>query len=534
MSLSSKPVYVTTSAESRELDRIAIADFGLAGLVLMETAARSIFSRALDFWPDLQTRAQKILVLAGPGQNGGDGWVLARLFSSLGHPVDCFLVGKPGAEPKGDAAPNFALAKKLNLSIRLVQSDDDPLPTFSDYDLVVDAIFGTGLDRPLTGQAARTLKSAQAARRSFRVLAVDICSGLSGDAGTAGPEVLPADLTVSLGTFKWGHFLQDGPALSGELQLGDIGLCPAMLEQAGLRARLLDASLAKTFVPPRPKHGHKGSFGHCLMVGGSPGKTGAVVLSTLGAQRSGCGLITAGHPASLSGVMEAKLTSAMTLSLPEDSQGGLSFKAAEPILDFMSKAQALGLGPGLGLGEEQKELTLRLISTAAKPMVIDADALTNLVGRLEELKKVPWPRVLTPHPGEAARLLGSTSAEVQADRPSAAAALAEKSGAIVVLKGSNTLLAAPSGEILVNSVGGPVLAAGGSGDLLAGLVAGLLAQNAPPLAAAALGVFLHGLAGDVAASRLADRGVLPTEIQACLPEAWKKVLGSGTDNATYA
>ncbi|MDR1050191.1 MAG: NAD(P)H-hydrate dehydratase [Deltaproteobacteria bacterium] len=520
-------LYIATSAESRELDRVAMVDYGLAGLVLMETAARSIWREALDFWPDLKTEARRILVLAGPGQNGGDGWVLARLFSSAGHKVECRLVRKPGANPSGDAAPNHALARRLGIPVSVMESDQDPLPRFSDYDLVVDALFGTGLDRPLSGQAARALVEAANYPRTFRVLAADLPSGLSGDTGAAGPEVLRADLTVTLGTYKWGLFLGRGPELSGEVRLGDIGLCPQMTARAEPRARLTDAALARTFAPPRPPAGHKGTFGHALIIGGSPGKSGALALAALGAQRSGCGLITAAHPAALAHVMETKLTSAMTLALPEDSPGALSEKAAPEVREFMSRpgAKAAALGPGLGLGEARKKLVLDLAAGLDGPLVLDADALTLLAGDPGVLARSPAPRILTPHPGEAGRLLSVSAGEVEADRPGSVRKLAALTGAVVLLKGRRTLVCGPEGSVLMNSTGGPALATGGSGDLLTGIVAGLLAQGAPPLEAAALGAWLHGAAADLASSGTGGRGVLPTEIQARLPEAWGRLLG---------
>ncbi|MDR1309255.1 MAG: NAD(P)H-hydrate dehydratase, partial [Deltaproteobacteria bacterium] len=345
------------------------------------------------------------------------------------------------------------------------------------------------------------------------------------------PGVLPADLTVSLGTLKLGLFLRDGPEVSGEVRVGDIGLCPRMFEKAPPMARLLDAGLAAGLVPARPRSGHKGTFGHAVICGGSAGKTGALVLAALGAQRSGCGLVTAAHPASLGTVLEAKLTSAMTLGLPEGAPGHFGQGAAAGLAAIMEAREALALGPGLGLGAPARDMVLDLAVGLEKPLVLDADALTLLSADPGLLARARGPRVLTPHPGEAARLLGLTVPEIQSDRPRAARELAARTGAAVILKGRHSLVAGPDGRLLVNSSGGPVLATGGSGDLLTGLVAGLLAQGTDPLGAAALGTFLHGLASDLAAERLVDRGLFPTEIQACLPEAWKTLAGVGRDLA---
>ncbi|MDR1658675.1 MAG: NAD(P)H-hydrate dehydratase [Deltaproteobacteria bacterium] len=526
---------VTLSKESRQLDRIAMEDFGLPGLVLMENAARSIFREALAFWPALANAGRKIVILGGPGQNGGDGWVLARLFSAIGHRVFGYLITKPGHRPGGDAAVNYALALKLGLPIEVIESDSSPLPDFSQADLLIDAVFGTGLDRPLSGPAARVLTAASAYKRQYPqtgVLAVDLPSGLSGDTGSAGPEVVPADLTVTLASFKLGLFLKKGPSLAGTVKLGDIGLCPPMIERLSPRGRLLDLKLAAAFLPPRPLSGHKGLFGHAVVCGGSTGKTGALALAALGAQRSGCGLITAAHPASLAPVLATKLTGAMTLPLPEESDGQLGEAAASALTAFMENCRALGLGPGLGLGGGPKRLTGYLSHHLPKPMVLDADALTNLAkpssqGQpnelLTSLTQSPSPRVLTPHPGEAGRLLGVTPAQIEDDRFTSAINLAQLTKSVVVLKGRHTLIVSPDNHFLVNTSGGPILATGGSGDVLTGLLTGLLAQGMAPFEAAGLAVFVHGRAGDLAALRLGPIGVTPDEIGAFLPLAWAEL-----------
>ncbi|MDR3203439.1 MAG: NAD(P)H-hydrate epimerase, partial [Deltaproteobacteria bacterium] len=291
-------MYVATCSECRELDRIAWLDFGLPGLVLMENASRSILAQALDFWPFLAQKGRRIAILAGPGQNGGDGWVLARLFSNLNHLTDSFLITDNGRRPQGDAAVNFSLLKKLGLNLKIIESPTDPLPDFSRYSLIVDAIFGAGLDRPLSGAAARTLASACQAERSFKVLAVDLPSGLYGDSGECSPETLRADLTVTLGAYKPGFFLKKGPLVTGAIKFGDIGLCPQMYQKAEPKGRVLDLALASSLVPIRPQGGHKGTFGHAVLLGGSKGKNGALVLAALGAHRSGCGLVTAAHASS--------------------------------------------------------------------------------------------------------------------------------------------------------------------------------------------------------------------------------------------
>ncbi|MDR2456479.1 MAG: NAD(P)H-hydrate dehydratase [Deltaproteobacteria bacterium] len=515
-------MHVTNSSESRELDRTAIEDFDLPGIVLMENAARSILREALGFWPWLAEPGCRVIVLSGPGQNGGDGLVLARLLSAMGHQVHTYIVTKDGRRPTGDAGLNLSICRKMALPITVIEDESDPLPDWSWPDLVIDAIFGTGLDKPLEGEPARVLGSAarwKASGEDLRVLAVDLPSGLCGDTGLAAPEVLPADLTVCLGTMKLGAYLQKGPELTGELRPGDIGLTPAIIKSAEPKGRILDARLAKTLVPPRPCGAHKGTFGHAVLLGGSIGKTGALELASQGALRSGCGLVTCAHPASLSGVFQGKVTEAMTFPL-QDKSGELGKTACEAVLELMDKRDCLALGPGLGLGPGQKALTRELSKLIPKPMVLDADALTNLEGSLSILLDASGPRILTPHPGEAGRLLGRSAAEIEADRLGAAQQLSRLSGAVAVLKGRYTIITAPDGRYMINQSGGPILSAGGAGDVLTGLMAGLLAQGLGPFEASALAVHLHGLAGDLAERELGSVGVTIGEVASYLPAAW--------------
>ncbi|MDR1546281.1 MAG: NAD(P)H-hydrate dehydratase [Deltaproteobacteria bacterium] len=520
----STPLYVVTSEESRALDRAAMEIFGLPGLALMETAARSVLAHLLDFWPMLRRGVANVLVLCGPGQNGGDGFVLARLLDGLGHKVECRLLCQPGQKPRGDAAVNLAVALRLGLHVVVVDSDDIPPPESGDVDLIIDAVFGTGLARPLEGQVLRTFRHLKSCKTFAKVAAVDLPSGLSADDGTASPYLLPADLTVTLGAYKRGLFLRDGPAVCGQARLGDIGLHPAMAEKVRPSGRLIDARAAAALTPDRPEFGHKGLFGRAWLVGGARGKTGALVLAALGAQRAGCGLVTAAHPASLSNVVSAQLVSAMTAPLPEEADGRLGLAAAEALAARLGAGGALGLGPGLGLGPAETALTEKLAVELEGPVVLDADALTALAGRLEILQKARGPRVLTPHSGEAGRLLGRSAADVEADRPGAALELARRSGAVTVLKGRRTITVCPESLTLhFNDSGGQHLAVGGSGDLLTGLIVGLTAQRLKPLPAAILGVHVHGLAGDLAAERLGAFGLIPEQIAEFVPEVWRRL-----------
>jgi NAD(P)H-hydrate epimerase len=517
-------MFLTTSAEMRTLDRLAIERFGLPEVVLMENAAQGLARAARAHWP--LGPGRDIIILAGPGQNGGDGLALARIFSGCGLRPQIFLIKEPGRNPGGAAAINLEVVRRLELPLTVIDSETGPLPSWDEADLVVDALFGTGLDRPLSGPAARVLAALSQARGGRRdrpgILAVDLPSGLSGDSGRWWGPPCPADLTVTLGFPKIGLYLDQGPEAAGEIVVGDIGLTPAMLEPAPPQGRLSGLEEMRGLLPPRPLAGHKGSFGHVLLAGGAQGRTGALVLAVAGALRSGAALVTALHPASLGAIYEAKLTEAMTLELPEERPGELAAEAGEIILGYAQNRQALLLGPGFGLGPEAAKAVLRVVEAAELPLVLDADALTALDGHPELVQGRPG-RVLTPHPGEAARLLKTSPADIQADRLGAARSLAERSGAVVILKGYHTIICEPGGRFYLNPTGGPHLAVGGSGDLLAGLTAGLLAQGISPWPAAALAAWVHGRAADLTRREEGPWGLTPTEFGARLPRVWAEL-----------
>lgn len=521
-------MYLATSAEMKFLDRLAIDRFGLPGIVLMENAARSIAQAALQYWPTWPERPT-VAILGGPGQNGGDGWALARIFSSMGFNVLPYLVKGVGQEVRGDAAINLEVAKRMGLSIQEVTDDESPLPPWDGVDLVIDALFGTGLDRQLTGPADRLLQEALAAKGllgdRLRVLAVDLPSGLSGDTGDIFGPPLPADLTVTLGLPKIGLYLKRGPELAGHIVVGDIGLTPQMIDLAPPLGRLSSLSEMKMHLPARPAQGHKGTFGHTLIVGGSRGMTGALSLAATGASRSGAALVTALYPASLESIYATKLTEVMTLDLPEDEPGEFSAAAGDVILEYGPGRQSLAMGPGLGLGDGARQMVRRVIEEVDIPLVLDADALTHLAGNLNLLKRCPKV-VLTPHPAEAARLLSVTTADIQNDRLGAAREMAALSNAVVVLKGQNTIITAQDGHFYLNPTGGPHLAVGGSGDLLTGLLSGLLAQGMEPFNAAALAVWAHGRAGDLAREKLGPMGLTPPDFALNLPQVWRELRGS--------
>jgi len=505
---------LVTAAEMRELDRRAIEEVGIPSLVLMENAGRTTYQILRREFPGL---AGPVAVVAGRGNNGGDGSVVARYLAQDGVPVSIFLVAARD-QVKGDALVNLQIAARLGIKIVEVQAEQDLNPLahhLARSALIVDALLGTGLNSEVRGLHRMVIDGINRLRPP--VLAVDIPSGLGADCGRPLGAAVQAQVTVTYGWPKIGQILAPGRDYAGRLWQVDISIPLALAKD--IPGELATAEEMRSLLPPRPRDGHKGAFGHLVVLAGSEGKTGAATLAAAGALRAGAGLVTLGLPAGLNDILEAKLTEAMTLPLPEaPGFRALGFKALEPLLDFLQQKTALALGPGLGTHPETRVVVRHLARHLPLPVVIDADGVNALAGEPELLKDAAGPRILTPHPGEMARFLGITTREVQEDRLAIARQAAVRSKAVVVLKGAQTLVADPQGRVSINATGNPALASGGTGDVLTGLIGGFLAQKLNPWDAARLGVYLHGLAADYFAGQYGPRGLIAGDLPAVLPE----------------
>jgi len=483
---------LVTAAEMRELDRQAIEEVGIPSLVLMENAGRTTYQILRREFPGL---AGPVAVLAGRGNNGGEGCVVARYLAQDGVPVAVFLTASRD-QVKGDARVNLEIAARLGVEIVEVKEEKDLNPLahrLARAALIVDALLGTGLNSEVRGLLRQVIEEINRLRPP--VLAVDIPSGLCADTGRPLGAAVKARVTVTYGWPKIGQIITPGRDYVGRLWQVDISIPPALAKT--VPAELTGAAEMRAFLPPRPFASNKGTFGHLLVLAGSEGKTGAAALTSEGALRAGAGLVTLGIPASLNDILEAKITEAMTLPLPEaEDARALGRTALKPIQNFLENKTAVALGPGLGTHPETRDLVRHLALDLPLPLVIDADGVNALAGDPGGLKAAAGPRVLTPHPGEMARFLGTTVQEVQADRLGIARKAAAGTGAVVVLKGAQTVVADPGGGISVNSTGNPALASGGTGDVLTGLIGGFLAQKLSPWDAARLGVYLHGLAAE--------------------------------------
>lgn len=550
---------VVTVAQMRAIEAASDAA-GHTYAMMMERAGRAV-AQALMARRNVQK--MRVLVLVGPGNNGGDGLVAARHLAQAGADVVCYLA-RP-RDPQAD--PNYRALQERGVPCLL--ADEDPgsarlRKLASAAHVVIDALLGTGATPPLKGTIAGILQTVGEAIRERAksqvpelarvggipnppvcnrpfVVAVDGPSGMDFDTGALDDLALRADLTVTFAYPKRGHFRFPAAAALGELLVADIGTDPALAADVDLE--VVTPEMVRGWLPPRPPDAHKGTFGRALIVAGSANYTGAARLAGAAAVRAGAGLVTLALPASIHSAVAAGLTEATYLLLPHEL-GVLSEDAAEVLAEHTSQYDAMLLGPGLGREKETVEFVRALLGGIERraagflrtnertlqkvflpPLVVDADGLNILAELPDWPSLLPPQTVLTPHPGEMARLMKCTVAEVQADRVEVARQKARQWGHVVVLKGAFTVVAAPDGRTVIEPFANPALATGGTGDVLAGTIVALRAQGLGPFEAAAAGAYLHGLAGELARSALGSAGVAAGDLPARLPEAWKLVAG---------
>ena len=485
---------ILTAESMSQVDRVAIEDYGIPSLVLMENAALGLVDAVAESYPE----ARSVCIFCGPGNNGGDGLALARHLSIRGYLVEVILA-TGGKRLGGDAAVQLDICQAQGLKIREIERDE-AVQVYTEIarraDLVVDALFGIGLGRPLEGQFAELVQ----ALNSLPVprLAVDLPSGLQGSREeVAGPH-LEADLTVTFGAPKIAHIFPPSADAVGDVVVADLGIPVEIVDQAEGNLHLLTGDELAAELVPRAEASHKGDFGHLVLLAGSTGKAGAAILAARAAVRSGTGLVTAAVPEEIVQTVDVGSLESMSLALPLDASSGLDGSCLDLMLDFLKDKEAVAVGPGLGLADATVDVVKRLVSDVPLPVILDADGLNAFAGDLDGLAARPAGTVLTPHPGELARLLGIETRQVQEQRVDWAREAASRSGAVVILKGYRSLIASPSREVFVNPTGNAGMASGGMGDVLTGVVAGLVAQGYEPLVAALLGTFIHGLAGDIA------------------------------------
>jgi ADP-dependent NAD(P)H-hydrate dehydratase / NAD(P)H-hydrate epimerase len=510
-------VILLSAAESRELDRLSQEKYGVASYSLMTRAGEAVAAALLQRWG--HALHDGVLVVAGKGNNGGDGMVAARILMAEHLPVRAILLAS-ASTLKGDAARAHSEFVKAGGRVVEVNGEGELGAAMNGRaSVIVDAIFGIGLNAEVRGLARRAIEAVN--QKGAPVVAVDIASGVNADSGAVMGAAVRAALTVTFGFAKFGHVSYPGAELCGELEIAEIGFAPAATEEITPRGRFFDLAEARPRLRSRPRNSHKGNYGHVMVIAGSRGKSGAAILASRGALRMGAGLVTAVIPEAIGAIVAAGQAELMTEPVA-DHDGHYDGQYAPGVLAKLIQGKnALAVGPGIGQSDDTRALLQWLIAEGVaprRPMLIDADGL-NVVAQIGAgaLKRAAGPVVLTPHPGEAARLLGMSTAEVNADRISAARRLSELSGAAVLLKGARTVIADTEGDVYVNASGNPGMATPGMGDVLSGIVGALLGQGFTPLEALALGAFVHGHAGDRLAARIGPVGYLAGDLADELP-----------------
>lgn len=514
---------VVSAEEMRWCDSTAIEQYGIPGLLLMENAGRSVAEEAdRSFGPLIQ---QKVLVFCGKGNNGGDGFVVARHLLNKGAEVSVVLMVAPRGL-KGDAKRNFEILKRIQKknrsSLSIQQFSEGLLRQLVNPHLIIDAIFGTGFSGAVRKPFAAAMRWIN--QSGAPVIAVDIPSGVNGTSGVVENVAVHAMSTVTLGLIKSGLICHQGRDQSGLIKRIDIGIPSVVSNDKRLKTKLVEAKDVRAVLPSRPSTAHKYSVGKIFVLAGSKGFTGAAALCASAALRAGAGAVILGTPESVYAVLARKLNETIVLPLPATPDGTLSLQGEEKIVDKLSWADVVVIGPGLSQQEETQKLIQSLIRNAKGNLVLDADGL-NAIAMLgtRTLKKSNASVILTPHTGELSRLIGSSSADIERTRIESARKASKSLRATVVLKGAPTATAAEGGEVYLNSTGNPGMATVGSGDVLSGIIASFWAQRMQKEAAAYSAVYTHGFAGDLAAKALGERSIVAQDLVDFLPQAFQTI-----------
>jgi hydroxyethylthiazole kinase-like uncharacterized protein yjeF len=515
---------IATAKEIKNIDRRAIREFGISGPVLMENAAAAVMAEMEKFFDGLADA--RVGILCGKGNNGGDGLALARRLSIRGVPVRVALLASFGTIA-GEAKVNLSILRKMDVEITQNASTGAIADLVEWSDILVDALLGVGLSTPLKGTYAFAVELMNASGKPL--VAVDVPTGINADTGEVMGSAVRADLTVTMALLKRGLVLHPGAQHAGTIRVADIGIPPGAVEKEKIRTGLLTRGALWGLLDTRQPDAHKGSFGHVLVVAGSPGKAGAAIMAARGALRAGAGLVSVATPNSLVPVIQQQVFEAICIPSAESIDGTIGMGAENELLKASVKMSACAVGPGLSTHYETMHMVRNFIQRIAIPVVIDADGLNALAGSLDLLKKVKAPVIMTPHPGEMGGLLGISAREVQKDRIGIARNFALKHNVTLVLKGAATVVATPEGGVYLNSTGNPGMATAGTGDVLTGMIGSFLAQGYAATQAACLGVYLHGLAGDLAAREKGEAAMIAGDLIEKIPAAIKIIADITTD-----
>jgi len=493
---------ILDARQMRNIDQRAIERFGIPSIVLMENAAIAVVDAIFDHYPS----SERVALICGAGANGGDGFAVARHLENRGV-VPIVLIAGDRAAIKGDALTNLRICERLGIPIHEIHDAID-LAHAADADLLVDALFGTGLNRAPDGLYADVIHGMAELR--MPIVAIDLPSGANASSPEPFEPCVQAEVTVTFAAPKLCHIFEPAALYCGEIIVADISIPDAAIEEEAVTLALITPKEVQPHLAPRLASTHKGTYGHVAVIAGSPGRSGAAVLSARGAIRTGAGLVTVMTDAETARLVHAGSVESMTYS-------GIDLRT------FLEHKSAVLVGPGLQDDDHAYALTRTMVSAIELPLILDASGLNAFAGRAGEINPSSLPRVITPHPGELARILGSDTKTINADRIQAAREAARACNCVVVLKGFQTLVAEPDGHVFVNPTGNPGMASGGMGDVLSGMIAALLARGTDPLDAACTGVYLHGFAADLVRDEQSDTGLAAMDVAERIPTAIQRI-----------
>ncbi|MFA6309397.1 MAG: NAD(P)H-hydrate dehydratase [Clostridia bacterium] len=518
---------VVTTQQMKEIDNSAINKVGIPSIVLMENAAVKVVDEIEKHFADLKNK--KALIFAGKGNNGGDALAVARHLHNLGVQVRVYILFR-NVDYSCDAGINLKTIRNMGIKcIDLQDSDilDEIYFKTIDRDIfasdfIVDGIFGTGFAGKISGMIQKVIEMINSS--DTKVISIDIPSGMNGTDGEVSDICVKAGLTVTLGLPKLGLLIHPGCECTGELVVADIGIPDEVIEEHDIYINTIDKGYVSKLLPKREPNSNKGTFGEAFIVTGSNGMTGSGCLTAKAALRVGAGLVYIGVPASLSQIYDSCVTETITIPLEDKGLGLLDIESRENIMKIITKSDVAAIGPGLSTNGQIFEIIKGIIKTSMTPLIFDADALNVISIDTKILRHLKTTSVLTPHPGEMARLIGISVDEVQKNRIEVAREFALNWKVVLVLKGSRTVIAMPDGNVFINLTGNSGLATAGTGDVLTGVITGLIAQGARPEDAAVAGAYLHGLAGDLAAADKTEYGMIAGDVVEMLPYAIKSII----------
>ncbi|RKY87765.1 bifunctional ADP-dependent NAD(P)H-hydrate dehydratase/NAD(P)H-hydrate epimerase [candidate division KSB1 bacterium] len=510
---------VLTVKQMRNIDSYTINELGIPGMVLMERAALAVVDEIRDYLGSLKNK--RILIFCGSGNNGGDGFAAARELIIKEADVKIYVCTEK-EKIKGDALINLQILEKEGFNPVFINGVDEISPMDFKCDVIVDALLGTGIKGPVRGLYKKVIDLIN--ETGIPVISVDIPSGLNCNTGRFEGACIKAERTVTMGALKRAHLISPGRELSGKVKIADIGFSENSFNRENIKLNLIEKDDVKNLLPQREKTFHKGDCGKLFILSGSIGMTGAATLLSLSAMRIGAGLAVLGIPRSLNPILEEKLTEVMTLPLPETPYGSLSLKGKNQILEMLDWANAVAIGPGISRKEETLQLIVEIVKNIKKPLILDADGIYPFYENLDILKKLEPEIIITPHHGELAHLIGKPINEIEKDRIKTAVEIARELDLVLLLKGSPTLISTETGECFISNTGNPGMATGGSGDVLTGMIAGLVTQGLSVRDAGICGAYLHGLAGDLAEKEFGEMGLIAGDIMNKIPLSLKLTL----------